>query len=77
MDQRILEMSNKEIDRVGVVKLVESKKLSQKSAAKQLSLSTRQMRRLQKQFRNKGNEGLISSNLNIASKYKEKRENML
>ncbi len=49
--KRTLEMSNKEIDRVGVVKLVESKKLSQIEGAKQLSISTRQMRRLQQNHR--------------------------
>jgi len=53
-------MSNKEIDRVSVVKLIESKKLSQKDGATQLSISTRQMRRLQKRFREKGNQGIIS-----------------
>lgn len=58
--KRTLEMSNEEVDRVGVVKLVESKKLSQIEGAKQLSISTRQMRRLQQNYRQHGNEGLIS-----------------
>ena len=61
LDKRILQMSNKEIDRVGVVKLVESKKLSQKAGAKQLSICSRQMRRLQKRYREHGNLGLVSS----------------
>jgi len=61
LDKRVLQMSHKEIDRVGVIKLVESKKLSQKVGAKQLFISARQMRRLQKRFHQHGNLGLISS----------------
>jgi len=53
-------MSNEEIDRAGVIKQVESKKLSQIEGAKQLLISTRQMRRLQQNYREHGNEGLLS-----------------
>ena len=60
MIKRTFEMSNEEIDRVGVVKLVESKKLSQIKGAEQLSISTRQLRRLQQEYRKHGNKGLIS-----------------
>ncbi len=60
MTKRTLEMSHQEIDRVGIVELVTSKKLSQIEGAKQLNISPRQMRRLQKRYRKEGVEGLIS-----------------
>lgn len=60
MTKRTLEMSHQEIDRVGIVESVESKKLSQIEGAKQLNISSRQMRRLQKRYRRDGVEGLIS-----------------
>ena len=53
-------MSHQEIDRVGIVELVTSKKLSQIEGAKQLNISPRQMRRLQRRYRKEGVEGLIS-----------------
>ena len=53
-------MSHQEIDRVGVVELIESKKLSQVEGSRQLNISTRQMRRLQKRYCKEGVEGLIS-----------------
>lgn len=52
-------MSYQEIDRVGVVELVESKKLSQLEGSKQLNISSRQMRRLQQRYRKEGVAGLI------------------
>lgn len=60
MTQRTLAMSYQEIDRVGIVELVEAKKLSQIEGSKQLNISTRQMRRLQKRYREEGIEGLVS-----------------
>ncbi len=53
-------MSHQEIDRVGIVELVESKRLSQIAGSRQLNISSRQMRRLQKRYRQEGVEGLIS-----------------
>jgi transposase len=53
-------MSYQEIDRVGVVELVESKRLSQLEGSKQLNISSRQMRRLQQRYRKEGVTGLIS-----------------
>ena len=53
-------MSFQEIDRVGVVELVESKKLSQLEGSKQLNISSRQMRRLQQRYCKEGVAGLIS-----------------
>ena len=60
MNKRTLEMSHQEIDRVGIVELVESKKLSQVEGSKQLNISSRQMRRLQERYRKEGVAGLIS-----------------
>ena len=53
-------MSHQEIDRVGIVELIASKKLSQIEGSKQLNISSRQMRRLQKRYRKEGVEGLLS-----------------
>ncbi len=53
-------MSHQEIDRVGIVELVESKKLSQVEGSRQLDISSRQMRRLQQRYRKEGVAGLIS-----------------
>jgi transposase len=53
-------MSYQEIDRVGIVELVETKRLSQIAGSRQLNISSRQMRRLQKRYRQEGVEGLIS-----------------
>ena len=53
-------MSHQEIDRVGIVESVESKKLSQVEGSRQLNISSRQMRRLQTRYRQEGVEGLIS-----------------
>jgi transposase len=53
-------MSHQEIDRVGIVELVESKKLSQVEGARQLNISSRQIRRLQKRYRQEGVAGLTS-----------------
>ena len=50
-------MSHHEIDRVGII---ESKKLSQVEGFRRLNIGSRQMRRLQKRYREKGGEGLIS-----------------
>ena len=60
MIKKTLEMSYQEIDRVGVVKLVETKKLSQIAGSKRLNISSRQMRRLQHRYRQEGVSGLIS-----------------
>ncbi len=60
MTQRTLAMSYQEIDRVGIVELVEAKKLSQIEGSKQLNISSRHMRRLQKRYLQEGIEGLMS-----------------
>lgn len=53
-------MSLKEVDRVRVLEKLLHKVLTQKEAATQLGLSTRQIRRLQGQYAKSGAEGLIS-----------------
>ena len=77
LNKGILHMSHKEIDRVSIVKLVESKRLSQKAAAQQLSISPRQMRRLQKRFRHQGYQGLISSKRGAPSNNRLSQETQL
>lgn len=53
-------MSFQELDRLEVIQSVESKKISQKMAATQLGITTRQVRRLQKLYREEGAVGLTS-----------------
>jgi hypothetical protein len=57
--QDILTMSNKEIDKLKVIHNVLQKRLKQRQAARQLGISTRQVRRLCKRVRREGNRGLI------------------
>jgi len=53
-------MSHQELDRLEVLKLIEDKRLSQIHAAKQLDLSTCQLRRIQLRYRKHGAKGIIS-----------------
>ena len=53
-------MNYQEINRIGVVKLAETKRITQKEAASLLNICTRQMRRIQLRYRCKGIEGLVS-----------------
>jgi transposase len=53
-------MSRGEIDRLAVIRLVVNKQLKQREAAAQLSLSTRQVKRLVKRYRSDGAAGLVS-----------------
>ena len=62
-----LELSYHEIDRLEIIKSLESKKINQKAAAKALGLTTRQVRRLQERFRKEGVSGLISRRRGKAS----------
>ena len=54
MVKDVLSMSHQELDRLEVLKLIEDKRLNQILAAKQLNLSTRQLRRIQLRFRKHG-----------------------
>jgi hypothetical protein len=60
MKEEILAMSSKELDRASVIKFVLDKKITQLEAAKKLSLSERQVRRLCRAYQSLGAQGLIS-----------------
>jgi len=55
-----VELSYQEMDRLEVLKSLESKDISQLTAAAKLGLSTRQVRRLQKRYQKEGVSGLVS-----------------
>ena len=59
MTERIT-MSRREVDRLGVIQAVADRRLRQREAARQLGLSTRQVKRLVRDFRERGPAGLIS-----------------
>ena len=61
MEDRILHMSQKELDRVTVLERLNAKQLSQIEAARRLGLSTRQVRRLQSRYEALGAAGLASA----------------
>jgi transposase len=56
----MITMSHKEIDRLEVMQLLSKKHVSQRKAATQLKISTRQVRRLIKRYRSEGPQGLVS-----------------
>jgi len=56
----LLTMSQKELDRLEVVKKIEGKRLTQVKGAKRLKISYRQMKRLISKYRKYGTSGLIS-----------------
>src|ERR1700719_1419706 len=58
MDE-VLNMSNKDIDRLRVIRNVLDKKLTQSAAAVILDLCDRQVRRLCIEVRNQGNRGIL------------------
>ena len=60
MTERILTMSQKELDRLEVIQRVVSKQLRQRQAAGQLMLSIRQVKRLVRRYREQGAAGLVS-----------------
>jgi len=60
MVKEVLEMSYQELDRLEVLKLIEGKRINQSQGAKQLALSTRQLRRIQLRYKKDGAKGLIS-----------------
>lgn len=59
MDQ-LLNMSAKELSRLGVMQKLSEKRMSQKEAGRSLHLSTRQIKRLLKVYRKRGAAGLVS-----------------
>lgn len=65
-----IRMSKKELDRVTIVLRILSGELSLGRAAKMLGISTRQMKRIKKKYRDKGPAGLIHGNRNRPSNHK-------
>lgn len=61
MQEEMLQMSKKELDRSQVMRMVVEGQIKQKDAAKRLGLrSTRQIRRLVKEYRRHGPKGMVS-----------------
>jgi len=60
MDRELTVMSHKELDRVGVIRKVVDGELKQTTAAQQLGLSVRQIKRLVRTMRREGPAGLVS-----------------
>ena len=57
---RLLSMSTKELGRLEVMQRLSEKRMSQKEAGRILKVSTRQIKRLLKAYREKGAAGLVS-----------------
>lgn len=70
-------MTKKEVDRLMVIKKIEEKKWSQVKAAKALGVSDRQMRRIWKRYRARGEQGLVSKKRGKASNRRIDRRTML
>jgi transposase len=60
MDE-LLTMSNRELSRLEVMQRLKDKRLTQKEAARMLRISTRQVKRLWRAYRQKGAKGLVSA----------------
>jgi hypothetical protein len=70
MREELVTMSTKEIDRASITQLVLDKKLTQAEAAKKLSLSERQIRRLCRSLRHEGPTGLRSKKRDVTGNRK-------
>jgi transposase len=62
-----LQMSIKEAERLGIMRQIDKKALTIKGASEELALSPRQVKRIRKRYREKGEEGLISQKRGQAS----------
>ena len=60
MDE-LLTMSNRELTRLEAMQRLKDKRMTQKEAGQQLGISTRQVKRLWRSFRNQGAKGLVSA----------------
>lgn len=60
MDRETIAMSHRELDRVGVMRQLIDRELRQRTAAQQLGMSVRQVKRLLKAYRQAGAAGLVS-----------------
>ena len=82
MDE-LLQMSAKELNRLEVMQKLSERRMSQKEAGQILHLSTRQIKRLQRVYRQKGAAGLVSkhrgrkSNNRLAEEVKKQALNLL
>jgi hypothetical protein len=80
---RLLEMSAKELSRLEVMQRLSKKQLSQKEASTTLKMSTRQIKRLLKAYREQGAAGLVSKhrgrkgNNRLSEEVKRKALNLL
>jgi transposase len=80
---KLLEMSAKELSRLEVMQRVARKQMSQKEAGRMLDLSTRQVKRLLRAYRQQGAAGLVSkhrgrkANNRLAEEVKRKALNLL
>src|SRR5512145_457702 len=80
---KLLEMSAKELSRLEVMQRLSRKQMSQKEAGQILDLSTRQIKRLLKAYREKGAAGLVSkqrgrkANNRLAEEVKKRALNLL
>ena len=60
MQKELLTLSRRELDRLGVMKMLEEKRLKQQGAAERLHLCIRQIRRIIGRYRKQGPAGLVS-----------------
>lgn len=80
---KLLEMSAKELNRLEVMQKLSEKRMSQQEAGRILHLSVRQIKRLQRAYRQKGAAGLVSkhrgrkSNNRLAADVKKQALNLL
>lgn len=80
---KLLQMSAKELSRLEVMQRLSGKRMSQKEAGKILGLSTRQIKRLLKRYRQDGAAGLVSrhrgrkANNRLSEEVKRKALNLL
>ena len=63
MTEEHIAMTQKAVDRLGVIQQVVDRQLRQKEAAQQLGLSVRQVKRLVARYRAEGPSGLVSRRL--------------
>lgn len=67
MEQELITMTRKEIDRLNVIHQIAAKEHTQKSGAAKLGITTRQMRRIISRYRQFGEAGLVSRHRGKAS----------
>lgn len=74
MREEIVQMSTKELKRIGIIQRVTEKKLTQKRAGEVLELSVRQIRRLVGKYREEGEKGLVHGSRGRASNRRHPEE---